>query len=163
MTLHAEDRDEQGAIGDGDLDWGGVAEQETLSRRFACHLLSMRGRGGSGDHVDLSIGRLVADVETYIDSLDHPVGLAGWSLGAGLSLPVSARSDAVAAVAPLDPLAVSMMDEQERAALVGAVTRAGELAAGGAETDAVRAFAAYPFRSAAHGSTRSWGRDTRPV
>lgn len=133
----------QGAIGDGDLDWGRVVEH--LTDRFTCHLPNMRGRGLSGDHPDLSIGRLVDDVETYIDSIGEPSGLVGWSLGAGLALLVAARCDAVTAVAPLDPLAVSKMDDQERAAFGGAVARAGELAAGGALTEAVRAFADYPF------------------
>lgn len=133
----------QGSIGDGDLDWGRVVEH--LTDRFTCHLPSMRCRGLSGDHPDLSIGRLVDDVLTYVDSIGEPTGLVGWSLGAGLALLVAARSDAVIAVAPLDPLAVSMMDEQERAAFGGAVAHAGELAAGGRLADAVRAFAGYPF------------------
>lgn len=133
----------QGSIGDGDLDWGRVVAH--LSDRFTCHLPNMRGRGLSGDHPDLSIGRLVDDVLTYVDSIGEPTGLVGWSLGAGLALIVAAQSDAVTAVAPLDPLAVSMMDEQERAALGGAVARAGELAAAGRLADAVRAFAGYPF------------------
>lgn len=133
----------QGVIGDGDLDWGRVAEH--LSPRFTCHLPSLRGRGLSGDHPDLSIGRLRDDVLDYVGSLGEPTGLVGWSLGAGLALLVAAQSDTVTAVAPLDPLAVSRMDEQEREALGGAVARAGELAASGRSADAVRAFAAYPF------------------
>lgn len=133
----------QGVIGDGDLDWGRVAEH--LSPRFTCHLPSLRGRGLSGDHPDLSVGRLRDDVLTYVDSIGEPTGLVGWSLGAGLALLVAAQSEAVSAVAPLDPLAVSMMDVNERAAFGGAVARAGELAADGSLADAVRAFAAYPF------------------
>lgn len=133
----------QGVIGDGDLDWH--APLRYLTDRFTCHLPNMRGRGLSGDHPDLSIGRLVDDVHAYVDSIGEPTGLVGWSLGAGLALLVAAQSDAVTAVAPLDPLAVSMMDEQERAALGGAVARAGELAADGRFADAVRAFADYPF------------------
>ncbi|MQA63281.1 MAG: alpha/beta fold hydrolase [Actinophytocola sp.] len=133
----------QGVIGDGDLDWGRVAEH--LSPRFTCHLPSLRGRGLSGDHPDLNIARLRDDLLTYVDSIGEPTGLVGWSLGAGLALLVAAQSDAVTAVAPLDPLAVSMMEQQERAALGGAVARAGELAAAGRLADAVRAFAGYPF------------------
>ena len=133
----------QGVIGDGDTDWGRVVEH--LTHRFTCHLPNMRGRGLSGDHPDLSIGRLVDDVLTYVDDIGEPTGLVGWSLGAGLALIVAAQSDAVTAVAPLDPLAVSMMDEQERAAFGGAIARAGELAAAGRLADAVRAFADYPF------------------
>lgn len=133
----------QGVIGDGDLDWGPVAEH--LSDRFTCHLPSMRGRGLSGDHPNLGIGRLVDDVLAYIESIGGPVGLTGWSLGAGLSLLTASQSAAVTAVAPLDPLAISMMEEKERMAFGGAIARAGELAATGRLTDAVRAFADYPF------------------
>lgn len=132
-----------GAIGDCDLDWGEVVEH--LTDQFTCHLPSMRGRGLSGDHPDLSVGRLVDDVLTYVDSIRQPTGLVGWSLGAGLAILAAAQSGGVTAVAPLDPLAVSKMDEQERAALGGAVVRAGELAASGRMTEAVRAFAGYPF------------------
>lgn len=133
----------QGVIGDGDLDWGRVAEH--LSDRFTCHLPSMRGRGLSGNHPDLSIDRLVQDVIAYVDSIGDSPGLVGWSLGAGVSLLVASRSDAISAVAPLDPLAVSQMDEDEQAALGGAVARTGALAAEGDLTAAVRAFADYPF------------------
>ncbi|MGI8729663.1 MAG: alpha/beta fold hydrolase, partial [Solirubrobacteraceae bacterium] len=47
----------QGIIGDGDLDWQALLGH--LTDRFTCHLPSMRGRGLSGDHPDLSIGRQV--------------------------------------------------------------------------------------------------------
>jgi pimeloyl-ACP methyl ester carboxylesterase len=134
----------QGIIGDGDLDWQALLPR--LTDRFTCHLPSMRGRGLSGDHPDLSIGRLVDDVLTYVDSIEEPSGLVGWSLGAGLALlAAAARSDAVAAVAPLEPLAVSSMDEHEQAAFGGAVARTGELAADGNLTAAVRAFAGFVF------------------
>ena len=133
----------QGVIGDGDIDWHALLSH--LTGQFTCHLPSMRGRGLSGDHPDLSIGRLVDDVLTYVDSIGEPAGLVGWSLGAGLALLAAAQCDAVTAVAPLDPLAISMMDEQERAAFGGAVARMGEVAAGGRLADAARAFAGYPF------------------
>jgi len=134
----------QGVIGDGDLDWQALLPH--LTGRFTCHLPSMRGRGLSGDHPDLSIGRLVDDVLAYVDSIEAPPGLVGWSLGAGLALlAAAARSDAVAAVAPLEPLAMSLMDEQEQAAFGGAVARTGELAADGNLTAAVRAFAGFVF------------------
>lgn len=133
----------QGAMGDGVLDWGGVVEH--LTDRFTCHMPSMRGRGLSGNHPDLSVGRLVDDVLTYVESVGEPTGLVGWSLGAGLATLAAAQSDGLTGVALLEPLAVSQMDEQEQAALGSAVVGAGELAAAGRMTDAVRAFAAYPF------------------
>ncbi len=134
----------QGVIGDGDLDWQALVG--LLAGRFTCHLPSLRGRGLSGDHPDLSIGRLTDDVLAYIDSIEAPTGLVGWSLGSGLALlAAAAQPDAVAAVAPLEPLAMSLMDEQERTAFGGAVARTGELAAEGRLTDASRAFAGWPF------------------
>ena len=91
----------QGAIGDGDLDWQALLGH--LTDRFTCHLPSMRGRGLSGDHPDLSFGRLVDDVLAYVDSIGEPTGLVGWSVGADLALAVAAQSDAVDAVAPFEP------------------------------------------------------------
>ena len=69
----------QGAIGDGDLDWNRVVGH--LTGRFTCHLPSLRGRGLSGDHPDLSPGRRVDDLLTYVDSIGEPTGLVGWSGG----------------------------------------------------------------------------------
>jgi len=133
----------QGVIGDGDLDWQAV--QGHLNDRFTCHLPSMRGRGLSGDHPDLSVGRLVDDVLAYVDSIGEATGLVGWSLGAGLALAAAAQSAAVDMVAPVKPVMPSLMDEQEQAVLGGALARAGELAAEGRLTDAIRAWAGWPF------------------
>ena len=132
-----------GVIGDGDLDWQALLGH--LTARFTCHLPSLRGRGLSGDHPDLSFGRLVDDVLAYVDSIGEPTGLVGWSLGAGLALAVAAQSDAVDAVAAVEPGMPRLMDEQEQAALGDAVARMGELAAEGRLTDAARAFAGFPF------------------
>jgi pimeloyl-ACP methyl ester carboxylesterase len=133
----------QGVIGDGDIDWNRVVGH--LTDRFTCHLPSYRGRGLSGDHPDLSPGRRADDMLTYIDSIGKPTGLVGWSGGATLALDVAAQSDAVDAVAPFEPGILSLADEQEQAVLGGAIARAGELAAGGDLTAAVRVFAGFPF------------------
>jgi pimeloyl-ACP methyl ester carboxylesterase len=133
----------QGVIGDGDTDWDLLLPH--LTERFTCHLPSIRGRGLSGDHPDLSFGRLVEDFLTYAESIGEPTGLTGWSLGAGLALYVAAQTDAVSAVAPFEPGMLYLLDEPEQAALGGAVTRAGELAAEGKLPEAARAFAAWPF------------------
>lgn len=87
----------QGAVGDGDLDWNRVVKH--LTGRFTCHLPSMRGRGLSGDHPDLSPGRRAEDILSYIDSIEQPTGLVGWSGGANPALAVAAQSGAVDAVA----------------------------------------------------------------
>jgi pimeloyl-ACP methyl ester carboxylesterase len=133
----------QGAAGDGDIDWNRVVGH--LTGRFTCHLPSMRGRGLSGDHPDLSPARQAYDILTYIDSIGEPTGLVGWSGGANLALAVAAQSDAVHAVAPFEPGILSVMDEQEQAALGDAIARTGELAADGRLAAAVRAFARFPF------------------
>ncbi len=134
----------QGVIGDGDLDWQWLLPH--LTDRFTCHLPSYRGRGLSGDHPDLGYGRLVDDVLTYVDSIEEPTGLVGWSAGADLALvAAAAQSDAVDAVSPVEPVMPRLMDEQEQAALGGAVARTSELAAEGRLTDAMRAFAGFPF------------------
>jgi pimeloyl-ACP methyl ester carboxylesterase len=123
----------QGGMGDGDIDWNRVVGY--LTDRFTCHLPSLRGRGLSGDHPDLSLGRQADDILTYIDSIGEPTGLVGWSGGANLALAVAAQSDAANAVAPFEPGILSLMDEQEQAV----VGDEGRLA------DAARAFARFPF------------------
>jgi pimeloyl-ACP methyl ester carboxylesterase len=134
----------QGVIGDGDLDWQALLPG--LTDRFTCYLPSMRGRGLSDDHPDLSIGRQADDILAYIDSIEAPPGLVGWSAGASLALlAAGTQPDAVAAVAPIEPVANSVMDEHEQASLAGAIARTGKLAAEGRLTDAIGAFAAWPF------------------
>lgn len=133
----------QGLIGDGDLDWQALLPH--LTGRFTCHLPSMRGRGLSGDHPDLGTSRIAADYVTYVDSIGEPCGLVGWSGGASQTLAVAAHSDLVSAVAPWEPVAASTFDEQTQAAVGDALPRTGELAAEGRLTDAILAFAGFPF------------------
>ena len=133
----------QGVIGDGDLDWGSTVGH--LTDKFTCHLPSLRGRGLSGDHPDLSGPRLVEDFLTYIDSLGEPAGLTGWSGGGLWALAVAAQSDAVSAVAPFEPGILSLADEQVQAVIGIAVARTGELAAEGNLAAAARARAGFPF------------------
>jgi pimeloyl-ACP methyl ester carboxylesterase len=133
----------QGAIGDGDIDWSRVVGH--LTDRFTCHLPSMRGRGLSGDHPDLSPGRRTDDILAYIDSIGKPAGLVGWSGGGGWALAAAAQSEAVTAVAPFEPGILSLMDEQQQAIVGDAIARTSDLAAEGNLTAAVRAFADFPF------------------
>ena len=89
-----------GMMADGDTDWQALLPH--LTGRFTCYLPSYRGRGLSGDHPDLSPGRMVDDILAYVDSIGAPTGLVGWSSGAYLAVAVAAaQSDAVDAVAPL--------------------------------------------------------------
>lgn len=132
-----------GMLGDGDLDWNRLVGH--LTDRFTCHLPSQRGRGLSGDHPDLSYGRQVGDFLTYIDSIEEPTGLVGWSGGAWPVLAVAAQSNAVAAVAPIEPEHVGLADEEEQAVFGNAVARAAELATEGDLTAAVRPLAGFVF------------------
>ena len=133
----------QGVIGDGDIDWGATAGR--LTDRFTCHLPSLRGRGLSSDHPDLSTPRIIEDCLTYVESLGQPAGLVGWSGGGAWALAVAARSEAVAAVAPFEPGMLSLADESLQAVIGSAIGRAAELAAEGNLSAAARAFAGFPF------------------
>jgi pimeloyl-ACP methyl ester carboxylesterase len=133
-----------GGIGDGDLDWQALMRH--LTGRFTCYLPSLRGRGLSGDHADLRLSRLVDDLVAYVASIEEVAGLVGWSAG-GMVLAVAARSDAVAAVAAVEPTIFRLMDDQERAGLGEAVARMAELAAEGKMTEAARTFLGVPFNS----------------
>ena len=102
-------------LADGDTDWQALLPH--LTGRFTCHLPSCRGRGLSGDHPDLSPGRMVDDILAYVDSMEATTGLVGWSSGAYLAVTVAAaQSDAVVAVAPFEPGVLSLMNEQEQSA-----------------------------------------------
>ena len=133
----------QGVIGDGDLDWGSTAGH--LTERFTCHLPSIRGRGLSSDHPDLSTPRIIQDCLTYVESLGQPAGLVGWSGGGAWALAVAAQSEAVAAVAPFEPGMLSLADKSVQAVIGKAVGRTAELAAEGNLSGAARAFAGFPF------------------
>ena len=131
-----------GILADGDIDWQALLPH--LTGRFTCYLPSLRGRGLSGDHPDLSPGRMVDDILVYVDSIAAPIGLVGWSSGAYLVMIVaSAQPDAVDAVAPFEPGVLSLMDEQEQAAFGACAARMGELAAEGRLTAAARAFVGW--------------------
>lgn len=133
-----------GMLADGDLDWQLLLPHMTSG--FTCHLPSYRGRGLSGDHPDLSPGRIAEDILTYVESIEAPTWLVGWSSGAYLALiAAAARPHAVQAVAAFEPGILSLMDEQEQASHAAAGVRMGELVAAGDLPGAVRAFAGWPF------------------
>ena len=132
-----------GAYGDGDVDWRGLLPY--LTDRFTCFLPSWRGRGLSEDHPDLSYGRRVADVVDFVSSLGEPTGLVGWSGGANPALAATGESDSINAVALYEPTMGSVMNDEDRQAFGGAVSRMAELAADGELTEALRAAASFPF------------------
>lgn len=132
-----------GMLGDGDLDWSRLARH--LTDRFTCHLPSQRGRGLSGDHPDLSLGRQVDDFLAYVDSIGEPTGLVGWSGGAWPVLTAAAQCGEVAAVAAIEPEHIGLGGAHEQAEFGAAVERAAELAAEGDLTAAVRPLAGFVF------------------
>ena len=79
-----------GMMADGDTDWQALLPH--LTGRFTCYLPSYRGRGLSGDHPDLSPGRMVDDILAYVDSIGAPTGLVGWSMAPTWQLPWPRRS-----------------------------------------------------------------------
>ena len=133
----------QGMLGDGDLDWDLLRGH--LTHRFTCHLPSWRGRGLSGDHPNLSFGRMVDDILAYVDSIEKSTGLVGWSFGANLALVAAAQSEAMPSVAAIGPVAMGLADEQGQATFGETVARTGELAAQGNLAAAARAIAGLPF------------------
>jgi pimeloyl-ACP methyl ester carboxylesterase len=133
-----------GSLGDGDLDWQALLPH--LIGRFTCYLPSRRGRGLTADHDDHSLARLIDDIIAYVDSIEGPTGLVGWSAGATLTLAAAAQlSDAGHAVAVHEPPLGPLMDEQQRAARVSAVSRMAELVETSSLSDAARRWAEFVF------------------
>ncbi len=116
-----------GALADGDNCWGSLLP--FLAERFTCYTPSLRGRGLSGDHPDLSPERLVEDVTAFVDSIGEPVALLGYSAGGVLALGVAARTTTVAAVAAYEPPAPEALGDHEAALLAQAGARIGPLVA----------------------------------
>lgn len=129
-----------GGIGDGEFAWDALVPH--LTDRFTCYVPSTRGRGLSADNPDHSPPRLQEDVTAFVDSIDEPVYLAGWSGGGPWVLGAAAHSDAVAAAATYEPAVASVIREDDLARFGGAMEQTGMAAADGRLVDAVHAFAA---------------------
>jgi pimeloyl-ACP methyl ester carboxylesterase len=133
-----------GSLGDGDLDWQALLPH--LTGRFTCHLPSRRGRGLTADHADHSLARHIDDIIAYVDSIEGPTGLVGWSAGATLTLAAAAQlSDAGHAVAVHEPPLGLLMDEEQRAARVSTVARMAELVETSRMMEAARRWAEFVF------------------
>ena len=116
-TVHGQGRPlvfVHGMMADGDTDWQALLPHST--GRFTCYLPSYRGRGLSGDHPDLSPGRMVDDILAYVDSIEAPTGLVGWSSGATWPHRGRGAVRRGGRGGPLEPGVLSLMDEQEQAA-----------------------------------------------
>ncbi len=128
-----------GGIGHGDLAWEALLQH--LTDQFSCYLPSTRGRGLSGDHPDHTPPRLIEDVTAFVDSIEEPACLLGWSGSGAWCLGAAARTQAVTAVAAFEPL-VPGVGHVDLPRLGAAVERTGMAASEGRLVDAVHAFAA---------------------
>jgi pimeloyl-ACP methyl ester carboxylesterase len=127
-----------GRLDDGDSCWAPLLP--LLADHFTCFAPSTRGRGLSGDSPDHSPQRLVEDAVAFIDSISEPVGVVGWSSGAGLALGAMARCPAASAGAVYEPSVSEVIDEREAARLKGAVAAMAQLAEAGRTPEAARRF-----------------------
>lgn len=130
-----------GAFEDGDTCWGALLP--FVSERYTCYAMSLRSRGLSGRSADLSPQRLVEDVTAFVDSIGEPACLLGESGGGFLALGAAAHTDAVSALAVYEPVVFEVQSEQVAAGFRDTVARAGNTAAAGRSTDAVRIFAEW--------------------
>jgi pimeloyl-ACP methyl ester carboxylesterase len=128
-----------GGIGDGEFAWRALLPH--LTDRFTCYLPSTRGRGLSAENPDHSPPRLEGDVTAFVESIDEPVCLVGWSGSGSWVLGAAAHSGSVAAVAAYEPAVGSLMREDDLARFGAAMEQVGMAAADGRLVDAVSAFA----------------------
>ena len=129
-----------GGWGDGEVAYEALVPH--LADRFTCYTPSTRGRGLSADNPDHSVHRLVQDVIAFIDTIDAPVYLLGWS---GIEPPLgsAAQSRAVSAVALFEGYVPHVAGEDDLASLDAALGRTAAAAAEGRLADAARAFAPF--------------------
>ncbi|MQA13760.1 MAG: alpha/beta fold hydrolase [Pseudonocardiaceae bacterium] len=129
-----------GAMADGELEWGELLPW--LTDRFTCYVPSMRGRGLSGAHPDLSREARVRDVAAFVESIGEPVGLVGVSGGGMLALGTAARTSAVTAVVASEPVVFEVLSEEVLAGFWEAVGRMAAAAEQGRAAEAAGTFLA---------------------
>ena len=127
-----------GRLEDGDSCWAHLLP--LLAGRFTCFTPSTRGRGRSGESSDHAPARLAEDAVAFIDSIGEPVGVVGWSSGAGLALAALAGGATASAAAIYEPSVAEVIDDAQAARLREAVTGMAELVASGRPGEAARAF-----------------------
>jgi pimeloyl-ACP methyl ester carboxylesterase len=127
-----------GRLEDGDSCWRELLPY--VSDRFTCFLPSTRGRGLSGDHPDHTAERLVEDVTAFVDSIGEPVGIVGWSAGAGLGLGAAACTAATSALAVYEPSVSEVIGEEDGARMRAKLTSMMELAEQTRLAEAARTF-----------------------
>jgi pimeloyl-ACP methyl ester carboxylesterase len=113
-----------GMMDDGTFQWKPVASH--LADRFTCHVMSVRNRGGSGHHEDVSPPRILEDIAAYTSSLGEPVGLVGLSAGGAFVLGVASRLSNLTGVAAYEPAVVHVAPEEVQNRMVSTVMREAE-------------------------------------
>jgi pimeloyl-ACP methyl ester carboxylesterase len=122
-------------VHDGDMAWHALLP--LLTDHFTCYLPSLRGRDLSDDHPDLpSRAHFQEDINAFVDSIDEPVSLMGWSDSCALAIGAAAVSDAVIAVVAFEPSVWSLMPEDDHARFVQVVEQEAEATAEGRLMDA---------------------------
>lgn len=95
-----------GGPGDGEISWRFLLPH--LTEHVTCYPLSTRNRGLSGSSDDCSLELLTDDLRCFIESLDEPVAVMGWSSSCPLVLEAAARTDAVSALVLYEPTLLAL-------------------------------------------------------
>lgn len=115
-----------------------------LTDRFTCYLPDLRGRGLSGDSPDHSPPRLQEDVNAFVDSIEEPVSLMGWSDGGSMAFAAAAaHSDSVVAVGAYEPSVYPLLGEDELARVGAMLEDVFAAAADGRLVEATHIFHRY--------------------
>jgi pimeloyl-ACP methyl ester carboxylesterase len=83
-----------------------------LTDRYTCFLPSTRGRGLSADGGEFTGERLLEDVVAFVNSIEQPVPMFGWSGGGMMALGAAASSEAVSSVVAYEPAVLEEWDEE---------------------------------------------------
>jgi pimeloyl-ACP methyl ester carboxylesterase len=122
-------------VHDGDMAWQALLP--LLTDHFTCYLPSLRGRGLSDDHPDLpSRAHFQEDINAFVDSIDEPVSLMGWSDSCALAIGAAAESDAVVSLVAFEPSVWTLMPDDDRARFVQVVEQEAKATAEGRLMDA---------------------------
>lgn len=83
-----------------------------LTDRCTCFLPSTRGRGLSANSDEFTGERLLEDVLAFVNSIQQPVPIFGWSGGGMMALGAAASSGAISSVIAYEPAVLEEWDEK---------------------------------------------------
>lgn len=128
-----------GGADDGEFSWGAMLPM--LEQRFTCYVPSMRGRGLSDDSDDHRPERHVEDLAAFVESIEGPVRLAGYSTGGVSALgAVESGADVSALALYESPVFEYFLEGEMGRQYQAAVQAAAEAAEEGRLGAAARAF-----------------------